>query len=221
MKSDLPHFLPVQPLPRPAPYLSSINPPNRPADIAIVRKLRKPPNLIQRIMDCVLILQRSRILRATYQPETTSLVPSWEDAVRTMGQANFLATLMEFDKDIINEEDCELIEPYLSAPDFTYARAQKVSGNVAGLCSWVSAMNTFYYVNKVKMRKESEFVGWWWVEDRKVKDTEMGMGKSCSCESGYQRSIWAKTTQAQRMGDLIDSLQLINLLALSVRLSFL
>ncbi len=31
-------------------------------------------------------------------PETHTMMPSWEDAVRTMGQANFLNSLMDFDK---------------------------------------------------------------------------------------------------------------------------
>ena len=129
-------------------HVSSFSSCDRPADIAIVRKLRKPPNLIQRIMDCVLLLQRGKVVRASFLAETGGLTPSWEDAVRAMGQSNFLVSLMEFDKDVINEEDCELIAPYLEAPDFTFERAKKVSGNVAGLCSWVSAMNTFYFINK-------------------------------------------------------------------------
>ena len=40
----------------------------------------------------------------------------------------------------MNDEDVELLYPYVSADDFTYTDAKKASGNVAGLCTWCKAM---------------------------------------------------------------------------------
>lgn len=43
-----------------------------------------------------------------------------------MAQAGFLQALEQFAKDSINEEMVELLEPYISAPDYTLAVARRV-----------------------------------------------------------------------------------------------
>ena len=65
-----------------------------------------------------------------------------------MGASTFLNNLLQFPKDTINEEMAELLLPYLNMEDFNLESAKKVCGNVAGLCSWVIAMYSFYGVNK-------------------------------------------------------------------------
>ena len=42
----------------------------------------------------------------------------------------------------------ELLQPYLLMDDFNLESAKRVSGNVAGLCSWAMAMAYFYGINK-------------------------------------------------------------------------
>ena len=56
---------------------------------------------------------------------------------------------MAFPKEQINDETCELLEPYLQPPDFNFEMAQKASGSVAGLCNWCEAMKTYHFVAKV------------------------------------------------------------------------
>merc|ERR1719181_528565 len=65
-----------------------------------------------------------------------------------MSRSSFLEDLYKFNKDAINDETVELLFPFTSAEDFTYADAKKASGNVAGLCTWVNSMVLYVYIAK-------------------------------------------------------------------------
>eukprot|EP00050_Salpingoeca_kvevrii_P002276 m.190165 g.190165 ORF g.190165 m.190165 type:complete len:4578 (-) comp10576_c0_seq1:102-13835(-) len=119
----------------------------KPADIATVKKLGKPPHLIMRIMDCVLLLFQRKVDPVTPDPERECNTPSWKEALKTMN-GPLLQELVSFDKDSINEETCELMQPLLEMEDYSFESAKKVCGNVAGLCSWTEAMSFFFTINK-------------------------------------------------------------------------
>ena len=125
-------------------------------DIGLLRQLKQPPNLIQRLFDCVIILLRKDLVRddkmgnvAVTVKERLQLADSWKAALPLMAQSDFLDRILLFDRDGVNDEDVELLYPYLTAPDFNFETAKKVSSNVAGLCVWVNAMVTYSVLAKV------------------------------------------------------------------------
>ena len=66
--------------------------------IISVRKLAKPPHLIMRIMDCVLLLFQRKIDTVTQDPERPCLKPSWSEAMKLMSASTFLHGLLTFPK---------------------------------------------------------------------------------------------------------------------------
>jgi dynein heavy chain len=65
-----------------------------------------------------------------------------------MSGTNFLQSLLDFQKDTINEETVEMLQPYLTMDDYDLDNAKRVCGNVAGLLSWTVAMTKFFSINK-------------------------------------------------------------------------
>ena len=121
-------------------------------DIAGLKVLKKPPSIVQRIFDTVLVLRRYPMVPVTWiDDDKAGRMPavSYETALKMMSDVNFLSSLLNFPKEEINDEDIELLQPYFNMPDFTVEAAYKASGNVSGFCSWARAMAKYQVVAKV------------------------------------------------------------------------
>eukprot|EP00835_Amoeboradix_gromovi_P001556 NODE_73_length_23464_cov_0.600171.p1 type:complete len:4313 gc:universal NODE_73_length_23464_cov_0.600171:23064-10126(-) len=130
----------------------------QPSHISAVRKLAKPPHLIMRIMDGVLLLQQKKLDTMQQDPEKPCCKPSWQESMKLMSTPDFLQSLLKFPKDEMTEETVELVEPYIEMADFTVEGAKKVSADVAGLACWVRAMCTYYHINKKVIPLKSNLI---------------------------------------------------------------
>lgn len=169
----------------------------KPADIATLKKLGKPPNLIKRIMDGVLLLRLFSVDRVQVDPEFTDrqqILPSWGEAVKMMSDSSFLSALMNFEKDNINDETCELVMPYLEMEDFTTDLARKSSGNAAGLCTWVRAMVTYHNIAKVVAPKRE-----------RLREAEIALRSAMKELSAAQAELDEKQRQVDEMMAKLDA----------------
>lgn len=125
------------------------------ADVGLITKLAKPPDLIKRIMDCVLLLFQKPIDKVTMTEIKTGkdifqtfVMDSYDTfAKRMMNDNEFLPNVLGFagkGKDMINDETIELLDPYLNVSDFNAERAKNVANAAEGLCKWVRAMHSYH-----------------------------------------------------------------------------
>jgi len=120
-------------------------------DIAFIRGLPHPPFLVKLVLDAVLVLRMYPLNKPKMVKDkngNVSVQDSWERSKRMMNQPGFLRSLMNFDKEAINDETIELLQPYLTHPDFNVQDVKKVSEAASGLCTWIRAMETYTVVAK-------------------------------------------------------------------------
>ncbi len=90
---------------------------------------------------------------------TPFIADSYDEFTSKKLQGPFLQKLLEFsenDKDFINEETIELLEPYLTLKGsktgedlFVGAVARKASAALEGLCVWAGAMSDYHKASKI------------------------------------------------------------------------
>ena len=112
-------------------------------DIAEVKAYGKPPPLVEIVMEAVMVLKQSE--------------PSWAEAKRQLGDANFINSLKDFDKDNIPDRVLRKINKYTSEPDFQPEKVGMVSGASKSLCMWVRAMESYGQIFRVVQPKRERY----------------------------------------------------------------
>ena len=136
----------------------------KPKHIAEIKRLAQPASIIKLVFDgCLLLFKKpmSPVHESTMRVAKQDIIfidPSWKEAQVLMSDARFLQSLFDFgnnQKDYINEETIELLEPYieLQTPDgndaMSPAIAKKASVAAEGLCTWVIAMTQYHHAAKI------------------------------------------------------------------------
>ena len=163
----------------------------KPANIATVRKLGRPPHLIMRVMDCVVILFRRKLVKMEPDPTVPCPLPSWGESLKVMSSTSFLHQLVHYQKDEINDEMVEFLEPYLTMEDYNMGTALRVCSDVAGLLCWTKAMAFFFGVNKEVLPLKLNLV----MQENRLKGAEKELAAA-------ERSLRKKEKELKKCRDL-------------------
>jgi dynein heavy chain, axonemal len=83
-------------------------------------------------------------------PESGKMIMDyWETAKKMMNDNYFLDSLKTFDKDNIDPEIIQKLQPIITKDEFEPKKVLKVSKAAFGLACWVKAMDTYDRVAKV------------------------------------------------------------------------
>ncbi|XP_054656624.1 dynein axonemal heavy chain 2 [Dunckerocampus dactyliophorus] len=104
-------------------------------DMTEIKSYGRPPALVEKVMQAVMTLLNKE--------------PTWAEAKRQLGEANFIKTLINFDKDNISDRVLKRIGNYCRQPDFQPEIIGKVSLAAKSLCMWVRAMEVYGCVFRV------------------------------------------------------------------------
>lgn len=138
----------------------------KPKDITELKGVRNAVDTTRLILDTVNILFMKPLVPVVpknlyiLKQDIPFVADSFEEyAKSTMTNNMLLANLLDFsnnEKDNINEETIELLEPYLTlkAPSngediFTGAVAKKSSAALEGMCVWAAAMSDYHKQSKI------------------------------------------------------------------------
>eukprot|EP01062_Namystynia_karyoxenos_P079539 TRINITY_DN8407_c0_g1_i1.p1 TRINITY_DN8407_c0_g1~~TRINITY_DN8407_c0_g1_i1.p1 ORF type:complete len:4892 (+),score=1969.11 TRINITY_DN8407_c0_g1_i1:217-14892(+) len=172
----------------------------RPEDIATLKKLTNPPILIRRILDGLLILRNFPLETPVHVEHDASgaraIRASWQQGKAMVAEIRFLTALQEFDKDSVNDEHCELLQPYLTMEDFTVERARSACGSLAGLCTWIRSMVHYRSIAKSiapKRRRLAEAMDQLYKAKRALskseKELEENQARLDDMRAQYQRAV--------------------------------
>ncbi|XP_042256267.1 dynein axonemal heavy chain 2 [Thunnus maccoyii] len=111
-------------------------------DMTEIKSYGRPPALVETVMQAVMTLQCKE--------------PTWAEAKRQLGEANFIKTLVNFDKDNISDRVLKKIGQYCRQVDFQPDIIGKVSLAAKSLCMWVRAMEVYGRIYRVVEPKRAQ-----------------------------------------------------------------
>ena len=120
-------------------------------DIAIVKKLGKPPAGVKLVMEAVCIMMGLKPQKVKNPEGKGKIDDYWPVATKQLlSRPDFLKMLQEYDSSSIHPDIITKMKAsYISNPDFDPAVVKSSSGAAAGLCKWCHALVSYDEVIKV------------------------------------------------------------------------
>ncbi|VDP97424.1 unnamed protein product [Trichobilharzia regenti] len=118
-------------------------------DIRLLRKSQGPPNLLMRVMDCLLILLNYPLDKIRVDKQRGIFMPnSWKRSKKLIMKPNFLNLLRDYPLRRLNQEHFDLLEAYILEDDFNTVTLRKICGSLSGLLTWVLIVCEYFSLAK-------------------------------------------------------------------------
>ena len=126
-------------------------------DINEIKSFAKPPPAVQTVMEAVCILKGVKPEMVKDPAGGLRKVKDyWIPSQKLLGDAGFLASLHEFDKDNMEPSIVRQIAKFVAMPEFEPDVIKKASTAAYGLCCWVRAMESYDRVAKIVAPKREK-----------------------------------------------------------------
>jgi dynein heavy chain len=158
-------------------------------------------------------------------PDGAGKIDNWHKAAQPLlsNPQKFLDSLFDFDKDNIPEKVINTIQPLIGNEDFTPEKIAKVSKACTAICTWVHAMNTYYFIARdVEPKRqalaaaEAELAetnaGLKIAQDeldavtKKLADLEEAFNKAITTKANLEAEVQACTAKLERADKLLGGL---------------
>jgi dynein heavy chain, axonemal len=112
-------------------------------DIAEIKAYSKPPELVELVLNAVMCIKK---------------LPhgDWNETKKCISDANFLQSLIVFDKESLNEALMSKLSKFTSLAKFNPEEVGKQSGAAKSLCQWIRAMEMYGKILKVVSPKREK-----------------------------------------------------------------
>ncbi|MES1901874.1 MAG: hypothetical protein MHPSP_000041 [Paramarteilia canceri] len=104
-------------------------------DISEIKSYGRPSPIVERVMEAVMLMR--------------GLEPSWAEAKKQLGDANFISQLLKFDSSSISDKTLKKIGEYVKSDEFKPEVVGKVSEAAKSLCQWVIAIENYSQVSRI------------------------------------------------------------------------
>ena len=135
----------------------------KPNDLNEVKKLGKPSDIIKLVFDLVGLLKMENMVKVDVQEITMGIGKEKrtfgfiKDSFKNMqggmlADSSFLKNIFYFskyEKDMINDETIEFMQPYLDIEEYNTQVAKNASKAAEGLCAWTKAMCSYQAASKI------------------------------------------------------------------------
>ncbi|XP_019696725.1 dynein heavy chain 7, axonemal [Harpegnathos saltator] len=140
----------------------------KPADIAVVKTMKSPPEVIKLVMAAVCVMLNVPPVKKEDPATGVKILDYWTPSKRILGDIKFLDSLKLYDKDNIPDSIIqEIKKTYMTDKNFDPKVVARASSAAEGLCKWVRAMVLYDDVAKVVAPKKTKLA----ISERDLKNT--------------------------------------------------
>ena len=124
-----------------------------PADLTELKAMKQPPQPVKNVMRALCLILYPNPSEKMKAPDGLRFVTDWWAAsLKVLGQQGLLQTLLNFDKENMDEKVVKNLGQFLSDPEFKESlevqNVEKASNACKCIIMWIKGVYDFFFVNK-------------------------------------------------------------------------